>query len=127
MGKIVCRLSVILLTASLLVFPSTVALAVHALVALPGTPGVRAYRQPLHLHLEAIVPSLWKTKLEEEEIEPAPVKPVRFWDQNRSGGLFVALLVTIILMWTVLHYMHGSPSRRNALIGRNSGETCCLR
>ena len=103
--------AVILPTLCVLVLTATAAFVQHHAATMPRAPGIWAFRPPIHFPLEAIVPPPWETKLEEGEIGPARASPVPIWNQNRTGDLFVAALLSLVLPWVVSQFLHTFPAK----------------
>ena len=104
-------IAVILPTLSLLLMVSTITLVEYTISGIPRPPGIWAFRPPLHPPPAAIVPPPWETKLEEGDIESDPDLAVPIWNQNRSGDMFAALLLSLIVPWIVSQILNPYPAK----------------
>ncbi len=92
---------------SLLVVAPSVAFVQHSITAISRPTGIFwVYHSPVHYHPEAIMPPRRKNKLEEGELGTGTAKPVPIWNQNRSGDLFVAMILSLVLLWILSQFLH---------------------
>jgi len=98
---------VVLPSGFLLVIASTAILVQHAIKIFPRAYGLWTVRDPVPFLVDAILPSHREAKTEEPEgeIEPYTARAVPIWNENRSGDLFVAVILSLIVPWIVLRLL----------------------
>jgi len=78
---------------------------------MPRAPGIWAVRNPPRSDAYAIIPTRSPMLVEDSENETPRVRVTPAWNQNRSGDAFVALLLALVVPWTVMHCISRSPMR----------------
>jgi|APSaa5957512622_1039677.scaffolds.fasta_scaffold05759_1 hypothetical protein len=109
--------AVILPLISLFLLMSTTTLVEYAISRIPRPPGIWAYRPAVQFPPDAMVPPPWEDKLEEGELEPGTPLAVPIWNQNRSGDLLVALILSLILPWIVSQLWNPFPVKLMSVFG----------
>ena len=90
---------------------SVAALMQTATLMMPRSPGVWTMRSAPRLDSCAILPPRCQMPTEDFEPEVPQVRIAPIWNQYRSGDAFVAVLLSIVVPWFVVHCISKSPMR----------------